>query len=384
MTPKLARRQALRLAVIGGLGSLAAACSPQPTASSAPTLTIASTSVPPTRLPAASATPPPSSATPGAGLAAPNPLSTATAIVTPEPTPITLTTDIARAASQFLEALNAPQRAKATYAFADTERVRWHWTTPGNFPRHGLPLRELEVGQRDLALALLQGSVSEAGFQKALNIMSLQNDLGNDPELYYVTVFGAPGGAEPWGWRFEGHHLSRQFTVVGDQIAVTPFFLGAWPTVSGAGLKAMEREEWAARELMTSLAGTQFTTALLQERTLTRHVTQNEPYVVPLEQAGLLFGEMLADQQALVLEIMQTYLGTLPDHLSQAHFERAEIAGLENIRFGWAGPLESLRPHYYRLQGPTFLLEHDNSRGGGTHIHSVWRDFTEDFGQHLM
>jgi len=255
MTPKLTRRQALRLAVIGGLGGLAAACSPQPTATSAP----APTSAPPARLLVASATPPPSSATPSTGLATANPLSTAppaTAIVTPAPTPSTLTTDIARAASQFLEALNDPQRTKATYAFADAERVRWHWTTPGNFPRHGLPLRELDGSQRDLALALLKVSVSEAGFQKALDIMSLQNDLGNDPELYYVTVFGAPGGAEPWGWRFEGHHLSRQFTVVGDQLAVTPFFLGAWPTVNSAGLKAMEREEWAARELMTSLTGT--------------------------------------------------------------------------------------------------------------------------------
>lgn len=383
MTPKLTRRQALRLAVIGGLGGLAAACSPQPTATSAP----APTSGPPTRLSAASATPPPSSATPSTGLATTNPLSTAppaTAIVTPEPTPVTLTTDIAKAASQFLAALNAPQLTKATYAFEDAERVRWHWTTPGNFPRHGLPLRELDGGQRDLALTLLKLSVSEAGFQKALDIISLQNDLGNDPELYYVTVFGTPGHVEPWGWRFEGHHLSRHFTIMGDQMAVTPFFLGAWPTVSGSGLKAMEREEWAARELMTSLTGAQFTTALIQERTLTRHVTQNEPYVVPLEQTGLQMGEMNANQQALALEIIRTYLGTLPEHLSQAHFERAEAMGLENIRFGWAGPLESPRPHYYRLQGPTFLLEHDNSRGGGTHIHSVWRDFTEDFGQHLL
>lgn len=383
MTPKLTRRQALRLAIIGGLGGLAAACSPQPTATSAP----APTNAPPIRLPAASVTPPPNSPTPNTGLAATKPPATAfpaTAIVTPEPTPSTLTTDIARAASQFLDSLNIPQRTKATYAFADAERVRWHWTTPGNFPRNGLPLREMDSGQRDLALALLKVSVSEAGFQKALDIISLQNDLGNDPELYYVTVFGAPGSAEPWGWRFEGHHLSRQFTLVGDQLAVTPFFLGAWPTVSGAGLKAMEREEWAARELMTSLTGTLFTTALIQERTLTRHITQNEPYVVPLEPVGLLVGEMQADQQGLALEIIRTYLSALPDPLSQTHFERAERAGLENIRFGWAGPLESPRPHYYRLQGPTFLLEHDNSRGGGTHIHSVWRDFAEDFGQHLM
>jgi hypothetical protein len=106
--------------------------------------------------------------------------------------------------------------------------------------------------------------------------MSLQNDLGNDPELYFVTVFGTPAGGGPWGWRFEGHHLSRHFTIVSDRVALMPFFLGSWPTVSSNGLKAMEREEWAARELITALEGQQRETALSNpERS--RHVTQTCP-----------------------------------------------------------------------------------------------------------
>jgi hypothetical protein len=242
----------------------------------------------------------------------------------------------------------------------------------------------METNQRDLAFALLQTSVSSFGFQKALDIISLQNDLGNDPELYYVTVFGVPGGADPWSWRFEGHHLSRHYTVIGDQLAVTPFFLGSWPTVSNSGLKAMEREEWAARELMTSLEGAKHQTALFQERPLTQHETWNQPYVTPLAPVGLLASEFNDDQRALMLEVIQNYLGTLPDDLAAVHASRLLEAGPENIQFGWAGALEERRPHYYRLQGPTFLLEFDNSRGGGTHIHSVWRDFAEDFGQHLL
>ncbi|MGH2523282.1 MAG: DUF3500 domain-containing protein, partial [Anaerolineales bacterium] len=294
-----------------------------------------------------------------------------------------LVADIARGATEFLASLDDNQRTKATYAFGDAERTRWHWTTPRNVPRNGLPLREMSQSQRDLALALMRASVSEGGFQKALDIISLQNDLGNDPELYYVTVFGAPGGAEPWGWRFEGHHLSRHYTITGDQLAVTPFFLGSWPTVSNAGLKAMEREEWAARELITSLEGGQRQTALFQERTLSRHVTQNQAYVTPLDPVGLPAGELNDHQQTLMLEIIQTYLGTLPEGLAASHFIRLSEMGLAAIQFGWAGSLEARRPHYYRLQGPTFLLEHDNSRNGGTHIHSVWRDFAEDFGQNL-
>ena len=381
MKTRLTRRQALQLAALGGLGGLAAACSARATSIPAPTPAL------PTRISAAPTAIPSngnlySRNTQAAVTSAPP----ATAVVpaaTPAAMSQTLTADIARAAAEFLESLDGDQRAKATYAFADAERMRWHWTTPRNVPRNGLPLREMNQSQRDLALGLLRASVSEGGFQKALDIISLQNDLGNDPELYYVTVFGAPGGAEAWGWRFEGHHLSRHFTILGEQLAVTPFFLGAWPTVTSAGLKAMEREEWAARELVTSLEGNQGRPALFQERTLTRHATQNQPYVTPLDPAGLLAGEFNGDQQALVLEIIQTYLGTLPPNLATTHFERLREAGLENVRFGWAGALEPRRPHYYRLQGSTFLLEFDNSRGGGTHIHSVWRDFAEDFGQHL-
>jgi hypothetical protein len=237
--------------------------------------------------------------------------------------------------------------------------------------------------QRDKAMALLQSGVSTGGFQKALDIMSLQNDLGNDPELYYVTVFGAPGNTEPWGWRFEGHHLSRHFTIVNDEVALMPFFLGSWPTVSSNGLKAMEREEWAARELVTSLEGQQRASAIFQDKTLTRHVTQNEAYITPLDPVGIPITELDQDRQALVNEIVHAYLNTLPDDVAAIQLDRVVSAGWENIRFGWAGPIEPRRPHYYRLQGPTFLLEHDNSRNGGTHIHSVWRDFSADFGQNL-
>jgi hypothetical protein len=378
MKTNLTRRQALRLAVLGALGGLAAACSPR-APSTAPALP---TRLPPTTTAVANTNGGVSAHTQAAATSAP--LATeAIPAATPEASTQTLVADIARAATEFLNSLDDHRRTKATYAFTDPERVRWHWTTPRNFPRHGLPLREMSQSQRDLALALLRASVSDGGFQKALDIISLQNDLGNDPELYYVTVFGAPGDIEPWGWRFEGHHLSRHYTIRGGQLAVTPFFLGAWPTVSNSGLKAMEREEWAARELMISLLSSQRQTALFDQRPLTRHVTQNQPYVTPLEPVGLRASEFNADQQALMLEIIQTYLGTLPDNLATTHFTRLNEAGLENIQFGWAGPLEERRPHYYRLQGPTFLLEHDNSRNGGTHIHSVWRDFAEDFGQPL-
>ncbi len=375
MARKLTRREALKLAVLGGLGGLAAACAP----SSTVTLPPVPTRSLPTSTPAANL----SGGNVPASTAIPTEAPPATAVASAPATP-QLASDMALKATQFIDLLDDGQRTKATYAFADPERTRWHWTTPRNVPRNGLPLREMAADQHDGALALLQTSLSSAGLQKSLDIISLQNDLGNDPELYFVTVFGAPGGADPWGWRFEGHHLSLHFTMVGDQVALMPFFLGSWPTVNGAGLKALEREEWAARELITSLEGSLRQTAIFQADTLTRHVTQNQAYVSPLDPVGVQVDDLTADGQALAREIMQKYLDTLPETLSVGQWEKINAAGFESIQFGWAGSLEARRPYYYRLQGPTFLLEHDNSRNGGTHIHSVWRDFTEDFGQHLL
>ena len=391
MTETLSRRQALRLALISGVGGLLAACSsatqqaaqapaPQPSA-----LPAVAESRAPTTIPAAAAARATEPAQPAAG-------TPATALAaTPAPVPTTATAPsallaagIAQAATQFLASLDDAAQSKATYAFGDTERQRWHWTTPAGFPRNGLPLTEMNPDQHDRAMDLLRASVSPAGYQKALDIMSLQNDLGNDPELYFVTLFGAPGDSAPWGWRFEGHHISRHFTMVGEQVSMTPFFVGAWPTATNAGLRAMDREEQAARELVTSLEGANRETAIFRPRTLTNHVTQNQPYVSPLEPVGLPVGELNDDRKALVLEIIQTYLGGLPPATATPLFERLSAAGIENVRFGWTGSVEPRRPHYYRLQGPTVLLEFDNSRNSGTHIHSVWRDFAEDFGQHLV
>ncbi len=358
MTHKISRRDALKLGAFGLVGGLAA-CSPLATATEkllAPAAPFP-TSTPELVTESSSAPIPPE----GAGVS-------------------DLINEIASRAANYLASLNESQRAKSTYAFNDPELTRWHWTTPGGFPRHGLPLIEMEISQRDTAFAMLQSSQSGYGLQKSLDIISLQNDLGNDPERYYVTVFGTPG-VEPWGWRWEGHHLSRRYNVINGKLSVTPFFLGSWPTVNNAGLKAMEREEWAARELVTSLDESQQALAIFQKDTLGRHVTGNEAYVTPLETIGIPTSDLNADRQALVMEVIHKYLDTLPDLIAASHLDRLQAAGFENIYFAWAGSLEANNPHYYRLQGPTFLLEHDNSRNRGTHIHSVWRDFAEDFGQ---
>ncbi len=142
----------------------------------------------------------------------------------------------------------------------------------------------------------------------------------------------------------------------------------------------MDREESAGRELVTSLDPGRQAVAIFEVEALGVHVTQNAASVNPLETAGLPASELNDAQRGLLDEIISSYLGTLPGVLSTPALDEISGAGLASILFGWSGSLESLQRHYYRIQGPTFLLEFDNSRNGAAHIHGVWRDFANDFG----
>ena len=288
-----------------------------------------------------------------------------------------------RAAERLLARLRPAARRRASFPFASTERTRWHWTVNTLFPRRGLPLRELTVPERRAALELLEASVSGPGYRKARDIMSLQRFLNADPALYFVSVFGEPGAAR-WGWRFEGHHLSLHFTVVGGDVASTPFFLGAWPTRPPRRRRALAREEEAARELVRGLDATTRSAVVFREASLTDHVTRNAVRVRPLPPVGLRLGQLSSREQGLAREIVETYLGVLPTTEASLLRTRIRRSGFDRLRFGWSGSLQPGNPHYYRLQGSTFLLEFDNLRNAGTHIHSVWRDYERDFARQLL
>ena len=303
------------------------------------------------------------------------------------------------AARALLASLSSSDRGRASFPFDGAERTRWHWTVPSSVPRNGLPLGAMSPEQRRHALALLRASSSTAGYRKALDIMALQGVLRRldtgiadpfDPDLFYVSVFGTPG-ARVWGWRLEGHHLSRHFTVVGNTLVAEPFFLGAWPTRAGSafrsvrrGYRTMPREEDAAREIVLLLDAKLRRQVVFSSESLTDHLTQNAVRVRPLERVGIATADLPSAAQRRVLEIIQTYLANLPPAVARKAFTRVERAGIARTRFGWAGSTRPGVPQYYRLQGPTFVLEFDNSRNSGTHIHSVWRDFERDFGQHLL
>jgi hypothetical protein len=306
---------------------------------------------------------------------------------------------IETAARAFLSSLSPAHSNRASFAFSSAERIRWHWTVPAAVPRNGLSLGAVSAGSRRLALALLRASSSPYGYRKALDIMALQGVLRRmstgvndtfDPDNYFVSVFGTPG-ARTWGWRLEGHHLSRHFTVVEGTVVAEPFFLGAWPTRAGSafrsvgrGYRTMPREEDAAREIVLLLDPRLRQQVVFSTESLTDHVTQNAASVRPLDSVGVAMADLPSAAQRRVLEIIRTYLANHPAAMARDALARIQRAGIGRTRFGWAGSTRRGVPHYYRLQGPTFLLEFDNSRNSGTHIHSVWRDFERDFGSHLL
>ncbi len=299
------------------------------------------------------------------------------AVVLPAYAQSGLANNIAQAANRFLASLPNQQRQSAVFTFSSSERTRWHWTTPDAVPRNGLALAEMSSESRSLALALLRSSLSEIGYKQAVAIMALQLELGADDLMYYFSVFGTIGTGL-WGWRIEGHHLSRHFTLRGDVVGVTPFFLGSYPTQTEKNFRAMPREEDAARELVRSLSSQQRSQAIFQSNSLTQHVTQNAVKVSALAPIGITWEALSAAQQKLLEEILQTYLKPLPQGIYEAHWQKI-VANRTSLRFAWAGSLEPRNPQYYRVQAQHFLLEFDNSRNGGTHIHSVWRDFAADF-----
>ncbi|CAN5647002.1 DUF3500 domain-containing protein [soil metagenome] len=295
---------------------------------------------------------------------------------------LSLAWTIGETATAFLVGLSDAELQTANYAFDDPNRTFWHWTATTSVPRQGLRFGDMSESQQTAALTLLRSSVSKAGYEKSLNIMALQSELGRDPEEFYVTLFGNPAEDNLWGWRFEGHHLSLHLTIEGDQVTPYPFFLGAWPTEASTGLRTMDREEAAARELITALDSERKSAAIFEPDALGTHITQNAVSVEPLDSVGISASEFTTRQRELLDEILATYLGILPENLATQARDEISAAGLATIMFAWSGSLLPLERHYYRIQAPTFLLEFDNSRNGAPHIHSVWRDFGRDFGGH--
>ena len=306
---------------------------------------------------------------------------------------------MSNAANAWLTSLSPEQRTQATFAFDSEERMRWHFIptgAPPSFPRKELTIKEMNPQQRDMAQALLKSGLSQKGYTTATSIMELENVLRameksdrRDPEGYFFSVFGTPSATGAWGWRIEGHHVSLRFTIVkGMAVASAPAFLGTNPAEvrdgEKKGLRVLGAREDAARALLESLDDTQRTAAIVNATAPSDILTMNKNDIAPLESTGVSYGSLTAKQRGLLMQLVDTYTSIMEADIASERRAALEKAGLDKIVFAWAGEAERGRKHYYRLQGPAFLVEYDNTQNNGNHVHSVWRDFNGDFGRDLL
>lgn len=300
----------------------------------------------------------------------------------------------AQAARSLLQALPENKRTQAQLPFESDERTEWNYVP---MKRAGVPLADLDASQKTLVDSLLRSALSPQGIDTANGIIQHElilaviegNPRRRDPGLYYTVVFGEPGPRAPWAWRFEGHHLSVNATnVEGQRQVVAPLFMGSNPArvASGpkAGLRLLAAEEDLARRLIQMLPGERRARAMLSEDAFSDIVTRNDPKVRALELEGLAVSDMAAPEQEQLRQLLHVYANRLTEPATRDQLDRIERAGFGKLHFGWAGSIEPGKPHYYRLHGPTVLIEYDNTQNNANHIHTVWRDLERDFGGDLL
>ena len=301
------------------------------------------------------------------------------------------------AAQAFLSSLSPKLRAQVTLPLEGDDRFRWHYFPQEMFARKGVKLKEMNPAQRSAAHVLLRSALSTQGYLKATQIMQLEKILGalegggidRDPELYSMMLYGAPSRDRPWGWRIEGHHLSLIFVAVKpDLIAMTPAFMGSNPAEvpagPHAGLRILKAEQDLARSLLASLDESQRSRAVIMTDAPRDIITGNSRTVALRDPAGLAASDMTDSQREMLRELMGEYVQNMQPAIAQRQWEKIERAGFEAVHFAWAGSAERGQPHYYRVHGPTALIEYDNTQNGANHIHSVWRDPQDDFGVDLL
>jgi hypothetical protein len=310
--------------------------------------------------------------------------------------PASAAAEMAPAAANFLASLGPEQRALAAFEFGDDERLNWHYIPRD---RKGLALKDMTSVQRTLAHGLLSTGLSHRGYVKAVTIMTLEQILADlegpgrqfprDPDLYYVSIFGTPADGAAWGWRVEGHHLSVNFAIAGGEVVgACPSFLGTNPgrVLDGPrkGLWVLETEETLARDLARSLGPEQRKKGVFSEEAPDDVLTGGDRKVEEAPPPGIPAAALNADQSALLLRLLEEHVGRLRGEVAERELAKIRKDWPDRIHFAWAGGLEARQGHYYRIQGPAFLIEYANTQNDANHAHAVWRDLANDFGEDLL
>ncbi len=308
--------------------------------------------------------------------------------------------EMTKSAQAFLNALTPEQQQRALFRFDDPERLNWHYIPR---PRRGLPLKDMTPKQREAAHALLHAALSTIGYRKAVAVMALEavlhelekgGRIPRDPELYYWSIFGTPSTKGRWGWRVEGHHLSLNFVIDdGRVVSATPMFYGANPAVirnrvpggPPIGTRTLAKEELLARELAQSLTEEQRQVAVVARKAPRDIRAGGSPQPPLTRPIGIPAAHLTQRQRDLLWRLITAYAENMPAEVRDSWLEQVKASGINRVHFAWAGGLAEGEPHYYRIQGPDFLIEYcnvqpDSAGNPANHIHSVWRSLHGDFG----
>ena len=292
------------------------------------------------------------------------------------------------------DSLGPELAGKATFDFDGKERTDWQFVP---MERVGVKWDEMNLDERRAAHALLHTALSSQGFFKAATIMSLEQELRRmeadrpgveqirNPEKYWFALFGDPASDKPWGWRIEGHHLSLNFSsVTGQVVSVTPAFFGSNPAElrdgPRAGLRVLGAEEDLGRKLITSCSPAERKAAIIAVDAPADVIALPGLEINFAEPEGLGVDQMTADQQALLRQLLDEVIGNFNAELKDQAWHEIEHAGFDKLHFAWAGSLERGKGHYFRIHGPTLVIEYDNTQNEANHAHLVWHSPGNNFG----
>jgi hypothetical protein len=307
------------------------------------------------------------------------------------------TNDLSAPATAFLKSLDVKQLEKAHFQMTDSSRFNWHFVPPTQAKRDGLPLVEMTPAQQEKCMALLRTFLSEQGYSKATRIMSLEEVLkvlepdnpSRIPGNYFVSIYGDPATDKVWAWKFSGHHLALNYTIVNGRMAFAPFFFGSNPDIVKEGPRKGEQvlkdEEDLGFKLVNGMDADQLNKTMIAMVAFNDIQTSNAPHAPALKDEGIDGNALHPDQLLILKQLIQTYLSSMVPWLAEARMKRIMDEDLRKVRFAWAGGRVAGEGHYYRVQGKSFLIEFDNTQTNANHIHSVWRDMKDgDYGIDLI
>jgi hypothetical protein len=334
---------------------------------------------------------------------------------------VTLVTFTAMA---LFDALDGEQRGRVLMPFRDGDRTNWDFLPTSG--RKGLPLRDMTFDQQILAHRLIAQSTSHKTYAQVVQVISLEHLLREinldtfghvardfrNPGMYFLSFFGQPNPDSVWGWRLVGHHLSLNFTIVNqDYLSATPFLLGSQPGRFGP-YRLLGEEEDLGFALLHSLDDEQRKRTIIHPVSPADFVTRTVRRIGDVElpghhgvgrrdamisdadrQAlryikahprGIAAGALTSSQRRKFDDLLECYVSRAKPGQVGAEMDRIQRAGADTLHFAWAGGADYESGHYYRIQGPVTLIEFDNAEDNANHIHSVWRDPENDFGEDLL